>query len=157
MERLDVVIVGKDAVDLCLDEDVGDDRRQVICSDLLVQVEGIRLLDNLHDLLQLLKLAKRRLLLLEPACLLDGHFPGVPHRVIDVDTEAARVQLLEDGHLALELGLFIAQARVVKELGVQVIHDEVTDFNHIKVKLLLTSQELIPLQFASSNIKQFLE
>ena len=54
MERLDVVIVGKNTVDLCLDEDVGDDRRQVIRSDLLVQVEGIRLLDNLHDLLQLL-------------------------------------------------------------------------------------------------------
>ena len=54
MERLDVVIVGKDTVDLRFDEDVGDDRRQVIRSDLLVQVEGIRLLDNLHDLLQLL-------------------------------------------------------------------------------------------------------
>ena len=51
MERLDVVIVRQDPVYLGLDQDVWNDCRQVICCYLLIQVEGVGLLDNLHHFL----------------------------------------------------------------------------------------------------------
>ena len=94
VESLDVVIVGHDAVDFGLDEDVGDDRRQVVRRNLFIKVERVGLLDNLHDLLQLLKLAKWRLLFLQAAGFFDRHFPGMPHRIVDDDTEGTGGQLL---------------------------------------------------------------
>ena len=39
VESLDIVIMGHDAVDFGLDEDVRNDCRQVVCGDLFVQVE----------------------------------------------------------------------------------------------------------------------
>ena len=41
VERLDVVIVRHDAVDFGLDEDVGDDCRQVVRRDLFIKVERV--------------------------------------------------------------------------------------------------------------------
>ena len=87
VERLNVVVVGENPLDFGLDEHVGDNCRQVISSDLLVQVERVGLLDDFHDLLELLQLAKRSLLLLHAARLFDCHFPGVFHRVINFHSE----------------------------------------------------------------------
>ena len=51
MERLDVVVVGQDAIDLGLDKDVWDDCGEMVSCDLLVLVERVRLLNDFHDFL----------------------------------------------------------------------------------------------------------
>ena len=51
VERLDVVVVRQDAIDLGLNEDVGDDCGEMISCDLLVLVERVRLLNDFHDFL----------------------------------------------------------------------------------------------------------
>ena len=51
MERLDVVVVRQDAIDLGLNEDVGDDCGEMVSCDLLVLVERVRLLNDFHDFL----------------------------------------------------------------------------------------------------------
>ena len=81
----------------------------------------------------------------------------MPHRVIDHDPERARRQLFQDSHLTLELLLFLALIRVVKELGVQVVHDKVADLDHVEVQLLIVTQKLISLQLTPRDLEQFLE
>ena len=88
VERLNVVVVGENPLDFGLDEHVGDDCRQVISGDLFVQVERVGLLDDFHDLLELLQLTEWSLLFLHAACLFDCHFPGVFHRVINFHSES---------------------------------------------------------------------
>ena len=56
MERLNVVVMGKDSVDFCFHENVWNDSGQVICCNLLVQVERVGLFNDFHYLLQLLEL-----------------------------------------------------------------------------------------------------
>ena len=41
VERLDVVVMRQDAIDFRLDEDVGDDCRQVVRRDLFIKVERV--------------------------------------------------------------------------------------------------------------------
>ena len=81
----------------------------------------------------------------------------MPHRVINHDPERARWQLFQDSHLTLELLLFLALIRVVKELGVQVVHDKVADLDHVEVQLLIVTQKLISLQLTPRDLEQFLE
>ena len=115
MERLDVVVVRQNPIDFRLDEDVGDNCRQVICRYLLVEVERVGLFDDFHHLLKLLKLPERGLLLLQSACFLDSHFPCMSHLVVNFNSKCTRWQLLKYRHLSLELFLSIAQLGIVEE------------------------------------------
>ena len=54
VEGLNVQMVGQHALNLGLDKDVRYNSGQVVCCDLLVLVQGVGLLNDLHDLLQLL-------------------------------------------------------------------------------------------------------
>ena len=54
MERLNIVVVRQNSVDFGLDEHVRNDCGQVICSDLLVLVQRVRLLNDFHHFLELL-------------------------------------------------------------------------------------------------------
>ena len=121
---------------------------------MLVQVQRVRLFEDLYGLLELLEFAKRRLLLLQPTGFFNGHLPRVPHRVVNYDTVRTRWQLLKNGHLTLELFLFVTHVRIVKEFRVQVVHDKVTDLYHVKVKLFFAPQKLVALNLAPSHIKQ---
>ena len=85
---------------------------------LLILVKRVRLLDDFHDFLELLELAERCLLFLQPARLLDGHLPSMPHRVIDFNPERAGGEFLQYGHFPLELLFLKALIRVVEELRV---------------------------------------
>ena len=39
----------------------------------------------------------------------------------------------------------------------QVVHDEIADFNHIMVELIVVAQKFISLQLAPRHLEQFLE
>ena len=88
VKSLDVIVVWQQTIYLCFDENVGNYGGQVIRRDRFTQVEWVWLLDDLHCFLELMEFAQGCLLLLEPASLLDGHFPGVAHLIIDRDTES---------------------------------------------------------------------
>ena len=94
VERLDIIMVGEDAIDLGLGEDVGREGREVIGRDLLVLVEAVGLGQDVDGFLELLKFTHWRLLLLQPARLLDRHLPRVPHLFVDLDVEVGCRQLL---------------------------------------------------------------
>ena len=115
VKRLDVVVVRQDPIDFRLDEDVGDNCRQVICRYLLVEVERVGLFNDFHHLLKLLKLPERGLLLLQSASFLDSHFPSMSHLVINFNSKCARRQLFKHRHLSLELFLGVAQLGIVEE------------------------------------------
>ena len=83
---------------------------------LLVLVKRVRLLDDFHDFLELLKLAERCLLFLQPACLFNGHLPSMAHRVINFNSKCACGELLQHRHFPLELLFLKALIRVVEEL-----------------------------------------
>ena len=157
MERLDIVVVRQDAIDLGLDKDVGDDCGEMVSCDLLVLVERVRLLNDFHDFLELLQFTQWRLLLLKTTRLLDSHLPGMLHSVIDLDTERRRRQLLQHNHFALELLFLPALIRIIEELAVQVIHHKVADLHYIVIDLFFATQELVFLQFTPRYIEQSLE
>ena len=90
----------------------------MIRRDLLILIKRVRLFNDLHDFLELLELAERCLLFLQPTRLLDSHLPSMPHRVIDFNSERASRELLQHGHFPLELLFLKALIRVVEELRV---------------------------------------
>ena len=90
----------------------------MVSRDLLVLVKRVRLFDDLHDFLELLELAERCLLFLQPTSLFDGHLPSMPHRVIDFNPERAGGEFLQHSHFPLELLFLKALIRVVEELRV---------------------------------------
>ena len=112
----------------------------MISSDLFIPVERVGLLNDFHDFLQLLELTERCLLLLQATCLFDSHLPGVSHGIVNFNTKRARWQFLKSLHLALEFFLLVTLFRVVEELRVQVVHDEVADLYHVVVELIVIAE-----------------
>ena len=112
----------------------------MISSDLFIPVEGIGLLNDFHDLLELLQLAKRCLLLLQATSFFNGHLPGMAHSIVNFDTKRASWQFFERLHLTLELFLLVTLFRIIEELGVQVVHDEVADLYHVVVELIVIAE-----------------
>ena len=90
----------------------------MVRGDLLVLVKRVRLLNDLHDFLELLELAEGCLLFLQSTRLLDGHLPSMSHRVIDFNSERAGGKLLQYRHFSLELLFLKALIRVIEELRV---------------------------------------
>jgi hypothetical protein len=157
VECLDVIVVRENPIDFGLYKDVGDDCRQMVSCDLLVLVQGIRLFNDFHDFLELLKLAEWSLLLLHPTGFFNCHLPSMAHRVFDLHSKGACWKSLKHGHLPLEFFLFVALVGVVEELRVEVVHHEVTDFHHVMVKFVVIPQEWILLELPSCDLKQLLE
>ena len=157
MERFNIVIVRKHPIYFRLDQNVWNDCGQVICRDLFVQVKWKRLLNDFHDQLELLQLAKWRHLLLQPACLLNCHLPSMAHLVLYHNPKGNRWQFLKDCHFALELFLLRTHSWHIKELRVQIVHYEVADLYHVKVWFILTAQKHVLLQLTSRHIEKLLK
>lgn len=129
----------------------------MVRSNLLILVKSVRLGEDIDRLLELLQLAHRSLLLLQPACLLDGHLPCVAHLLINLDVEVSSRQLLEHVHFSLEFLLLPAAIFVVEELRMQVVHDKVADLEHVEVDLFIKTQQGVILQLPSDDPKKLIE
>ena len=84
MESHDEIVVGEESVNLGLDQDVRQDHYQIVGCDELIVVEGVCLRDDLDDFLKLLKLASRRLLMLDSIRFLNGQLPRMLHLILDL-------------------------------------------------------------------------
>ena len=79
------------------------------------------------------------------------------HWFIYLEAKCIRLELVKDIQFPLKLLLFIALFWIVEEFWVQVIHDEIAYFHHIKVDFIFISEQIIFLQLMSQHLKELIK